>query len=540
MDPHFWWYVTRASAVIAWVLMTASVLWGILLSTRILRHVDNPAWLQDLHRYLGGSAIVMVALHMVSLMLDGWLSMTVPELLIPFTTDYRPLPVALGIVAFYVLVTVQVTSLLMARMPRRAWKAIHYTTYATLILVAFHAGFAGTDVGASWYRVVSITVIAVTVVAVLLRILAGSKSRSQAPATVVATAATAATATRAPAPVRSSVLAGTATAAALAAAPDLPPLPTSPSRPIERREMVVASITREAEGVIGIRLLPLGGGTLLPWHPGAHITLHLPNGLQRQYSLAGDPAERGHYDIAVLRTRDSQGGSQWLHDNLRLGTTIVVDGPLSYFELEHAADYLFVAGGIGITPIKAMIESLPAHRHWRLAYFGRSRRAMPFLQELLTRFPGQIGVFASDECDVHAVLRDILRMAPGEVYTCGPASLMETVASVIPADRLHIERFIPLERTPVSAPHSVLVTAVRSAREFRIEPDENFLEALEAQGLPVGASCRKGVCGSCEVRVLSGRPEHLDSVMDDSDKDEIGVMYPCVSRAATKEMVLDL
>ncbi len=539
MDAHFWWYVTRASAMIAWGLMTLSVLWGILLSTRILRHVDNPAWLQDLHRYFGGSAIVMVALHMVSLMLDGWLSMTLPEVLIPFVSEYRAVPVALGVIAFYLLVTVQLTSLMMARMPRRAWKAIHYTTYATLILVSFHAGLSGTDVGSTWYQVASIGLITVTVSAVLLRILAGSKSRATA-GTTPRTDAPRTTAILSPTPTRTPELVGASTTSMLAVARSLPPLPVAPPRPIERREMVVSEVRREAEGVISVRLLPLGGGTLLAWYPGAHITLHLPTGLQRQYSLCGDPADRGHYDIAVLRTADSAGGSRWIHENLRAGMTLVVDGPLNHFELESANQYLFIAGGIGITPLKAMIESLPAQRSWRLAYFGRSRTTMPFVTELLTRYPGQVGVFASDECETHEVLQRILLGAQHEVYCCGPASLMDAVARVVPRERLHLERFIPVVREAQTAPHSVRITALRSEREVEVAAGENVLAALEAEGLPVTGSCRKGVCGSCEVRVLSGTPEHLDSVMDDTDKDDLGVMYPCVSHSRSTELVLDL
>ena len=126
-DPHIWWYLTRASALIAWVLMTMSVLWGILLSTRVMRRIDNPAWLQDLHRYLGGLTLLMVALHMVTLMLDGWLKFSITETLVPFATDFKPLAVALGIIAFYILFAVQGTSLIMNKLPRKFWKGLHYS-----------------------------------------------------------------------------------------------------------------------------------------------------------------------------------------------------------------------------------------------------------------------------------------------------------------------------------------------------------------------------------------------------------------------------
>jgi ferredoxin len=198
-----------------------------------------------------------------------------------------------------------------------------------------------------------------------------------------------------------------------------------------------------------------------------------------------------------------------------------------------------VAGGIGITPIKAMIESLPPQREWELAYFGRSRATMAFLPELLARYPEQVSVYARDESEERPDLARVLAASTGDVYCCGPEPLVSAVAEFVPSSRLHLERFLPVVREAATA-QSVVVTCARSNTELRIAPDENILEALEARGLPVVGSCRKGVCGSCEVRVLDGTPEHLDSVMDDAQKDELGVMYPCVSRATSQTLVLDL
>lgn len=532
-DPHIWWYVTRASAMIAWVLMTLSVVWGILLSTRIFRNSDNPGWLQDLHKYLGGASIIMVLLHMVSLMLDGWLKFTLPEVLVPFVTDYRALPVALGIIAFYLLIAVQSTSLLMARLPRSAWKAIHYSSYAILGLVAFHAGLSGTDVGSNWYGLISSAVIVLALTAVLTRMLARKRVTGTAAPSPRGGGATAA------APRVSPIIipGGQGEDAARATSPTLTlraPIPV-----LERQTMVVSYAAPQADRVLGIRLLPLGGAMLPAWHPGAHVTLHLPNGLQRQYSLCGDPAERGHFDIAVLRAERSEGGSSFIHEHLRPGMTLEVDGPLNHFELEAANDYLFIAGGIGITPIKAMIESLPARRNWRLAYFGRSRTTMAFLPELLQRYPDRVSVFPDDELASRPDLSGIGR-STAEVYCCGPESLMSAVAAFVPVERMHFERFIPIVRTATVAAHTVELTCSRSGRVLELEAGQSILEALESNGLPISGSCRKGVCGTCEVRVLEGTPEHLDSVMSDADKDELGVMYPCVSGSASRTLVLDI
>jgi len=336
-DPHIWWYVTRASAIIAWALMTLSVVWGILLSTRVMRRVDNPAWLQDLHSFLGGTMLIMVGLHMVSLIFDQWLTFSPAEVLVPFATDFKPLPVALGILSFYLLVAIQGSSLIMNRLPRRFWKGVHYSSFVAVILISFHAGFTGTDVGTIWYRIVAIALIVLTAVAVVIRVITGTATR---PARRID--------------------------AARAAPGGASPVPQP-----ERRTLVVASAAPVADGVLGIRLEGRDPPVLPLWHPGAHLTLHLPNGLERQYSLCGDPADRHHYDIAVLRTTDSEGGSEWIHDHVVPGTSLEVSGPLNHFELEPAAGYLFIAGGIGITPMKAMLESLPPQRSWRLIYTGR-------------------------------------------------------------------------------------------------------------------------------------------------------------------------
>ncbi|KFF59359.1 hypothetical protein JF66_11915 [Cryobacterium sp. MLB-32] len=301
----------------------------------------------------------------------------------------------------------------------------------------------------------------------------------------------------------------------------------------------MVSATPVADGVLGIRLEGPDRALLPLWHPGAHLTLHLPNGLERQYSLCGDPADRHHYDIAVLRTIDSEGGSEWIHQNVVPGMTIQVSGPLNHFELEPAAEYLFIAGGIGITPMKAMIESLPAQRDWSLVYVGRSRRTMAFAAELEARYAGRVLIQASDERTTSLNLDEVVGRAVGQVYCCGPESLMSAVAARVPAERMHLERFVALDRAarPATPVH---VECRKSRKAFDVPAGQSILDALEENGLPVLGSCRKGVCGTCEVRVLAGEPEHLDSVMDDADKESLRIMYPCVSRATTPGLVLNI
>jgi ferredoxin-NADP reductase/DMSO/TMAO reductase YedYZ heme-binding membrane subunit len=523
-EPHIWWYVTRASALIGWALMTASVLWGILLSTRVMRRIDNPAWLQDLHRYLGGMTLIMVGLHMVSLMLDPWLKFTVVEELVPFGTDFKPLPVALGVVAFYLLVAVQGSSLIMNRLPRKFWKGLHYASYGALILIALHAGWTGTDVSTWWYRVLAIVLIGVATIAVLTRVIVGTRSGASGSHKLPAREALA-----------SAAVVATSTAEDAGQHHERPTAGT-----LTKRTMVVASVESAAAEVVAIRLVPLGGGQLPVWHPGAHITLYLPNGLERQYSLCGDPAERDHFDIAVLRTRHSEGGSQWIHDELALGMALEVSGPLNHFELEPASEYLFIAGGIGITPIKGMIESLPERRKWRLIYAGRSRSTMAFVEELEQRYPDRVEVHARDEQKIDLSLEALLEGVTAQVYCCGPESLMSAVAAEVPPKRMHLERFVAVARTSVAPAGDVQVSCRKSKKDFTVPAGTSILSAMENAGVPIMGSCNKGVCGTCEVRVVEGAPIHLDSVMDDAEKDRLRIMYPCVSRATGEKLVLDI
>ncbi len=522
-EPHIWWYVTRASAVIGWVLLTGSVVLGILLSTRVLRKIDNPAWLQDLHRYMSGLALIFVGLHMVSLMLDDFVHFSLAELLIPGATagssvssvQANTIPIVLGIFAFYLMVAVQGTSWLMNKLPRRFWKGIHYSSYVAFILVTFHAAFSGTDVSELWYQSLSIVLIGAAAGAIIVRVIVGNKTRSARPNVTGAASPSTAGVESSP---------GTRPVTAL---------------PADTTRMRVTDTKVLASGVLGVRLAPVAGGNLDVWHPGAHVTLYLPNELERQYSLCGDPAERGHFDIAVLKKRGSTGGSKWIHENVKVGMELEVSAPRNHFELDPAPEYVFVAGGIGITPIKAMIESLPPKRKWQLHYFGRSRTTMAFAAELEADFPDRVFISAADERDADPDLRAIVAVQGAEVYCCGPEALMSTVAAHVPEASMHLERFVAVERATTIA-RAVVMNLKKSRRRVVAEADESLLDALVRDGLPILGSCKKGLCGTCEVRVLEGQPEHLDSIMDDEEKDALHIMYPCVSRSRTPELTLDL
>lgn len=502
IDPQFWWYVSRASAIVAWVLLTATVLWGVLLSTRVLRAADNPAWLKDLHRYLSGIAILMTLMHVGSLLLDPFLrdhsGFTIAAALVPFASEFKPLPVALGIVALYLLAAIALSSLAISRLPRRVWKGLHYLSYAVVVLVTFHAALAGSDRGAWWYIVVSTALIVVTALAVVVRQIIGTVAAQ-----------------------RGAARAG------------------NTERGSPRMRMVVVGRTPLADGVIGLRLEREDGGNLPVWTPGSHITLHLACGLDRHYSLCGDPADRHGFDIAIRLVENSAGGSQFIHERLYVGEKVEVSTTRNHFELQPATDYLFIAGGIGITPLLPMIAALPASRQWSLIYLGSTRRSMPFVSELEAQYPGRVTVHAGNEQAGRYPTAAAVSVSTAQVYCCGPAQLMDELTLAVPAERLHVERFVAANRAAgiFAQPVEVEMAGVGSVR---VPADRSILDVLEDAGAPVTGSCRTGVCGTCELRVTAGTPLHLDSVATDAENDAAGVMYPCVSRALSARLALDV
>ena len=163
MNPQFWWYVARASGIVAWLMLTASVLWGIVLSTRAFPRTRRPAWLLDLHRWLGGLTLSFVAIHIAALVADNFTPFGLGDVTIPFASSWRPAPVALGVVSMWLLVAVQLTSLGMRRLPRKFWRAVHLSSYGTFVLATLHGAFAGTDRNARLFILTGALSVAVVV-----------------------------------------------------------------------------------------------------------------------------------------------------------------------------------------------------------------------------------------------------------------------------------------------------------------------------------------------------------------------------------------
>ncbi|EKF17883.1 PDR/VanB family oxidoreductase [Nitratireductor pacificus] len=300
-----------------------------------------------------------------------------------------------------------------------------------------------------------------------------------------------------------------------------------------------------ADGVVALTLAKADGGPLPGWSPGAHIDLILPNGVTRQYSLCGDPADTSRWRIGVLLAPASRGGSSYIHSELRAGDRLVASHPRNNFPLDPAERYLFIAGGIGITPILPMLAELSARgAEWHLLYGGRTARSMAFTDEIATLAGGTLELCPEDECGLLDLDACLTAHEPGRaVYCCGPEPLIEAVENRCaswPSGALRKERFAPSERQTPLDPGAFEVELARSGRRVVVPADRSMLSVLEDAGCAITNSCRAGICGTCLVRVLAGIPEHNDDILNDQQREAGDVVLPCVSRSRTATLVLDL
>jgi len=317
--------------------------------------------------------------------------------------------------------------------------------------------------------------------------------------------------------------------------------------PPEPMTLRVASIDEIADRVWRYDLRAADGGALPPFEAGAHVTVWVPNDGTRCYSLANDPAERHRYEIAVKRETTGRGGSSNLIDRVREGDTLQVSAPDNWFALASAAtEFLFIAGGIGVTPIMSMMRHLNATNaaRYKLYYLTRSPSQTPFLAELQApAFADKVVVHHDDGDPARAFdLWPLFeRPTKAHVYCCGPQGLMDSVRDMTghwSASAIHFEAFT----NPLAAPRAgdipFAVRLARSGAIIEVPAGVSILEALRSHGCRVPSSCESGSCGTCRTRLLAGDADHRDLVLTDSERaDHIMV---CVSRAKSAELVLDL
>lgn len=307
-------------------------------------------------------------------------------------------------------------------------------------------------------------------------------------------------------------------------------------------KLTVGALVPVADAVLAVTMV--GDGALPAWEPGAHLDLRVGGGVERQYSLCGDPADTGSWRIGVLREQPSRGGSAWVHEQLAVGDEIVVRGPRNNFHLVDAPSYLFVAGGVGITPLLPMILSAErAGASWRLAYGGRTATSMAFRDEL-AGYGDRVTLFPQDRTGVIPVVELLAAAAPGTaVYCCGPEPLIaavEIAVSASPEHTVHVERFHPRPDADVGPHTSFEVELSRSGTVVAVQESETIVEALEAVGVETMTSCREGTCGTCETGVLAGEPDHRDSYLTEEEQQESATMMICCSRSRSPRLVLDL
>ena len=308
--------------------------------------------------------------------------------------------------------------------------------------------------------------------------------------------------------------------------------------------MVPRRVTRAERIAADIHLFELrdpAGAELPEFSPGAHVSVHAPNGMLRKYSLANDPAERDRYLIAVKREQGGRGVSESMIRDATVGSELAVAAPVNNFALAKSPHgHTFVAGGIGITPIMAMIRHLAATGgRFKLYYCTRSAAATAFRDELMSDFHGQVVIHHDAGDPAKALdLWPILEKPKGHLYCCGPRGLMQAVRDMtghwLPS-AVHFEAFTDAAPRPDDRPF--MVWLARTDATIEVPVGTTILEALRARGLDVPSSCESGTCGTCRTKLIAGEADHRDLVLADDER--AGNIMVCVSRALSDTLVID-
>ncbi|HWK95500.1 MAG TPA: PDR/VanB family oxidoreductase [Pseudolabrys sp.] len=316
----------------------------------------------------------------------------------------------------------------------------------------------------------------------------------------------------------------------------------------DRLKLIVTRRDMHGPDIVVVELKSADGADLPPFEPGSHVDVEVAPGLNRQYSLCGDPHDRTHYRLGILKTADSRGGSREAHTLLTLRKTVRISKPRNHFPLHPAAKTsILIAGGIGVTPILAMALDLYRRgENFVLHYCARSRGAAAFVDELESApFALQVVLHFDDGASEQRFdpARDVPRADAGtHVYFCGPAGFMQWVESGCrelgyASAQLHQEHFSAEVST---AGGSFEVQLARTGIVVPVPEGVSIVKALEGAGVKVETMCGQGVCGTCLCDVLEGLPDHRDSYLTDEEHRENTQMTLCCSRSLSKRLVLDL
>ena len=520
LDPAVWWYMARASGLLAWALLGVSVVGGLLLSTRLARG-HTRTWTRGLHEFVGALAVVFTVLHLVSVLAADELRIGLGELLVPFARSDNPVAQGCGVLAFYLLIAVVLTSWARALLPWRRWRRLHLLAFPLFALTCAHTVLAGSDITQPILHWASLAVgVAILFLAAFRLLTARVAGRAAATPAVLAQAATPASLDPPQPSTRT------------------PPAPTTVGTGMR---LLITQTTWEADHVLSLFLRSPDGTALPRWEPGAHIEVALPSGRCRQYSLCGDPNDTRCYRIAILQVAEGRGGSVEVHTRVRAGQLLTVQGPRNHFLLVASPAYLFIAGGIGITAMLAMTARVAAAgAEWKLVYTGRRRTGMAFIDEALALDPERVDVVPKDERGRPDLGRIIGAAAPGTaVYCCGPDRLLHDVREQVTARpdlSLHSQRFTG---TAASGGAALRVELRRTGRIIDVPANRSVLQAVRDVLPAVPTGCEQGICGGCRTTVLAGEPDHRDELLSSAER-AAGQMLICVSRARSERLVLDL
>lgn len=321
---------------------------------------------------------------------------------------------------------------------------------------------------------------------------------------------------------------------------------TEPTFPVR-----VNAINFEAKDVYSFLLARPGGQPLPAFEPGAHIDMHLGNGLMRSYSLSNSDDGRSAYRLTIARDANSKGGSAYLHQSVRPGDIVEISAPRNNFPLNETADLsIFIAGGIGVTPFLPMAARLNLiGKPWRLHYCVRTRDRAGLLAEVEALAAGGRGELVPNfDEEPGGVMLDLGAVARGlgdrdHVYCCGPVGMLDAFRKAcgdqgVGEDRVHFEYFSSANASATGGGYDLVLA--KSGRTVRVQEGQTPLKALLAAGIDMSYSCEDGVCGACETRVIDGIPDHRDMILTDREKQENRSMMVCCSGSKTPTLTLDL